>query len=287
MSSERHLASWATPSRRRPRLVRGLIRDLNRISAGTRWSGPAGVPAPIDTRRTAAPTGSLRARLAPGLRGVHVEGPNPAPLPAGPVILVANHPTAAAAVLVLSRLDPARRARTLVLAGPHESIDLRTRLTRPVLRLDPEAPGRQLDRLRARLGEGWSVLIFPEGAPAAGATHRDFHPFAADLAEGTGLPVIPVGVRGARAVGATPGASRVSVRFGDPLHPGADARDQEAAVTGLIAEDRATWWAVQQSQPGELPGSKTPESAHSWRRVWAQTAPPAKGGVTETPRIWR
>ncbi|WP_425308891.1 lysophospholipid acyltransferase family protein [Ammonicoccus fulvus] len=284
----RALAAWANGGgKRRACPLAGLIADVRRLLSGARWEGPgdalpATVPAPAAGRR-----GSVRGRLALVPPGVTVDGPDPAALPAGPVILVANHPTPAAAGLVLSRLAPQRRRRTITIAGPHEELDARTRLTRPVLRLDQTNPGAALSRLQELLGRGWSVLIFPEGGPAAGATRPAYHPFAALLAEGTGLPVVPVGIRGARAVGAQPGHSRVSVRFGDPLHAGADARDQEAAIESLIAEDGATWWQVQRAEPGHLPGTKPPESAHSWRHVWAQTARPKKGGVAENPRIWR
>lgn len=284
----RALARWATSGGRRPRLVRGLVRDARQLIAGARWSGPENAPQAISGRRFEDPArGTLPRRLAPVPPWIALDGPMPARLPAGPVIFVANHPTANAAELVLARLDPARRARTAVVTVPREPVGFLSGLLRRRVRLDFDAPGADGVRLANLLGDGWSVLVFPEGLPAAGATKRPFHSFAADLAEQTGLPVVPVGIRGARAVRATPGVSRVSVRFGGPLHAGADSRDQEAAVDGLIAEDGATWWAVQRSEPGQLPGSKTPQTAHTWRHVWAQTARPQKGGVAETPRIWR
>ncbi|HHV22754.1 MAG TPA: hypothetical protein GXZ30_14675 [Propionibacterium sp.] len=292
MSSEefepRQLARWATGGPRRRRPFRGLVRDLRHVLAGARWSGPEDAPPVSSARPVAGPArGSLLRRLAPVLPRVALDGPAPARLPASPVIFVANHPTGNAAELVLARLDPARRARTAVVTVPRERVGYFSGLVRRRVQVDFDAPGEDGVRLANLLGDGWSVLIFPEGLPAAGATKRPFHSFAAVLAEQTGVPVVPVGIRGARAVRATPGVSRVSVRFGGPLHVGADARDQEAAIDGLIAEDGATWWAVQRSDPGQLPGSRTPETAHTWRHVWAQTARPRKGGVAETPRIWR
>ncbi|MDO5500699.1 MAG: lysophospholipid acyltransferase family protein [Propionibacteriaceae bacterium] len=288
----RELARWATSAHRRPRLLRGLAADARRVLAGLRWSGPDN--APTAPARPAPPHttsgrrwGNLRRRLAPVPPWIDLDGPAPGRLPEGPVIMVANHPTTDSADLVAARLCPGRRARTVIVTTPRERYGLLSALVRRRVRVDFDAPGKAGVRLAQLLGEGWSALIFPEGLPAAGATKRPFHNFAADLAEQTGLPVVPVGIRGARAVRATPGVSRVSVRFGPPLHIGADARDQEAAVDGLIAEDGATWWAVQRSEPGQLPGTRTPQTAHTWRHVWAQTARPEKGGVTETPRIWR
>lgn len=287
--SPRELARWATSGPRRRRPVRGLIRDMAQL-IGTARSRPSEVPGlPVGSVGSDAPVrpGSLRAYLAPVPVRVQVDGPNPALLPNGSVIMVANHPTAGAADLVLSRLAPDRRSRTVLVARPFERIRGITRLVRPVVRIDPDNPGAEDERLRRLLGQGWSTLIFPEGEPAAGATKRPYHPHAADLAAELGVPVIPVGIRGARAIGAYAGPARVSVRFGHALPAGVDIRAQEAAIEALIAEDRATWWAVQQADPGQLPSGRTPESARGWRHVWAQTAPPVKGGTRERPRIWR
>lgn len=283
----RQLAGWATSGRRRPKLLRGLLRDVRQVLAGARWSGPEDAHLPITHAWPHRPARAGLQRFAPVGLGIALDGPRPDRLPNGPVIFVANHPTANAAELVLARLDPDRRSRTAVVSVPRERVGFLSGLLRRRVLVDFDNPGADGIKLATLLGEGWSVLIFPEGLPAAGATKRPFHHFAATLAEQTGLPVVPVGIRGARAVRATSGVSRVSVRFGSPLHAGADGRDQEAAVDGLIAEDGATWWAVQRSEPGRLPGSKTPQTAHTWRHVWAQTARPRKGGVTETPQIWR
>lgn len=287
--SARSTAPWATGvGKRGPRIVGGLVGDVRRLLAVARWSGPTGAPRlPVPPKPRARATGAI-GRLVPVAPGVRLDGPNPARLPDGPVILVANHPTAAAAGYVLARLGRERRGRTVLVTTPGEKLGLPARLAaRRTMRISFDEPGRAGVRLCQKLGEGWSALIFPEGPPAAGAIKRPFHPFAADVAEQTGIPVVPVGIRGARAVGAKPGPARVSVRFGDPLHAGADARDQDAAVNGLIAEDHATWWAVQRSEPGRLPGTRPPETAHSWRHVWAQTAAAHQGGVSQSRRIWR
>lgn len=293
-TESRELARWAVSGRPRRRIFRGLVADVRTVMTGE-WSQlvhpqstgvyASSFPQP-GVLNALAPRRWL-ARLAPTPQGVTVEGPLPTGLPGGPVILVANHPTASAADLVLSRLDPQRRARTLVVTTPGEHSAPLSGLLHKRVRVDFAAPGKGGVRLGNLLGAGWSALIFPEGLPSDGATKRPFHAFASALAAQTGLPLVPVGIRGARAVGVRPGKSRVSVRFGDPLPAGADVGAQEAAVNGLIAEDRATWWAVERAEPGHLPTSRTPDSAPTWRQVWAQTERPKQGGVTETPRIWR
>lgn len=72
-----------------------------------------------------------------------------------------------------------------------------------------------------RLRSGGSVLLFPEGTRSDGVTLLPFKRGGFLLALRTGLPIVPVGVRGTRAVQAPgervirPGV--VEVRFGTPI----------------------------------------------------------------------
>jgi 1-acyl-sn-glycerol-3-phosphate acyltransferase len=72
-----------------------------------------------------------------------------------------------------------------------------------------------------RLRSGGSILLFPEGTRSAGDTLLPFKRGGFLLALRTGLPIVPVGIRGTRAVQAPrqrsirPGT--VEVRFGAPI----------------------------------------------------------------------
>ena len=80
------------------------------------------------------------------------------------------------------------------------------------------------------LGEGWSVLVFPEGTRSRTGEIARFKPGVGLMATRTGRPVLPVRIVGTHRVlpkGATlPRRAAVEVRFGEPLvaQPGEDAR---------------------------------------------------------------
>ncbi|OYN99099.1 hypothetical protein CGZ96_07570 [Enemella evansiae] len=270
----RQLARWARGGARRPRLWPRLRADLRKVSGVRGWDGP-GEPAPAPAPRAPRaplPTPAAVVQAVGSLtnpRGLRAEGGDPARLPSGGVLLVANHPTAAAARLVLARLPWARRVRTSVVAAP--------------------IPAGRFDRLAQRLRDGGTVLVFPEGPPSADGGLGEFGDDAVRLATRSGAQVVPVGIRGALSAGGrerrgVDGRARVGVRLGDPL-TGAGltgAAEQRAAVQALLTEDAETWWQVQRRSdpvPAEQP--------HGWRQTWAQTAPARRGGMKDAPRIWR
>ena len=270
----RQLARWARGGARRPRLWPRLRTDLRKVSGVRGWSGP-GQPAPEPAARDAAgplPTPATVVSAVGSLanpRGLRAEGGDPARLPEGGLLLIANHPIAAAARLVLAQLPWSRRIRATVVAAP--------------------IPAARLERLAERLRDGGTVLVFPEGPPTADGGLGEFGDDAVRLAGRSGVPVVPVGIRGAlsgngRVRRGADGRARVGVRLGEPLTGDGlvGAAEQRAAVQALLTEDAETWWQVQRrSDP--VP----PEQPHGWRETWAQTAPARRGGVRDAPRIWR
>lgn len=101
-----------------------------------------------------------------------------------------------------------------------------------------------IDRLRA----GTSILLFPEGTRSLADTLLPFERGGLLLAMKTGLPIVPVGIRGTRAVqpkgswAIRPG--KVEVRYGAPIscadygvrrkaELNAEVRRQVAALSGL------------------------------------------------------
>jgi len=118
----------------------------------------------------------------------------PAPLPAGPKIIAANHPTTTDPFYV-----------TLLTSEPVHILITEMCFHIPVvgqsLRLAGHVPvvdgsGRTaLQRAVLLLRSGQTVVVFPEGAlsPADGSVHRS-HTGVARMALMAGVPVIPVGI---------------------------------------------------------------------------------------------
>ncbi|NLT28871.1 MAG: hypothetical protein GXX86_00195 [Propionibacterium sp.] len=180
----------------------------------------------------------------------------------GPVLLVAPH-TADLDGAVIAAAVPGARRWTLRAAGGDGPVQ------------------------RAQLAAGNSLVVLAD---------LD-EPWVADLLADTDLPIIPVGVRGARAVGGLgdivrrglprpDDRPRVAVRFGSPIRRDADPRRTvekvSAACARLVAEDETTWWdAVRTDQPDAAPESG------GWRDRWHSTGPMPRGGPVTRRRIWR
>lgn len=119
-----------------------------------------------------------------------------APLPGGPKIIAANHPTTTDPFLLLTLLS--ERMSILVTGGAFEMPVFGAYLRRaghvPVVR---NSGGATVEAAKRLLNAGRTVAIFPEGAlsPLEGDTsfHKP-HTGVARLALGTGAPVIPVGI---------------------------------------------------------------------------------------------
>lgn len=141
----------------------------------------------------------------------------------GPVLVVANHTSAADPVLVAIALR-----RRVITMGKEELFRipvlgwwLRSLGGFPVRR---GAPDRQALRIAAaELARGGVVVIFPEGTRSVDGRLQPAEPGAALLALRTGAPVLPVAVVGAHRVlpkGARlPRPRPIVVRLGPPLHP--------------------------------------------------------------------
>lgn len=93
----------------------------------------------------------------------------------------------------------------------------------PIDRGDRSRARQSFTSAAARLREGTSILLFPEGTRSLTDTLLPFERGGFLLALKSGLPIVPVGVSGTRAVqpkgnwAIRPG--RVTVRYGAPIHP--------------------------------------------------------------------
>jgi 1-acyl-sn-glycerol-3-phosphate acyltransferase len=172
---------------------------------------------------------------------------------AGPVIIASNHASHLDAPVVLAALPPDLRRRVAVAAAA-DYFFARPPLGALVGLLLNAFPFQRtgvavgaLAACRRLAGDGWSLLLFPEGTRSTTGAIAPFRPGIGRLAVDLNLPVVPVRVDGLHAVlpkGARwPRRGRVTVAFGPPLRvePGADpaeaARRVEAVVRALGREE--------------------------------------------------
>jgi len=211
-----------------------------------------------------------------------------------PVIFAANHASHLDTPLVLSTLPRRFRHRAVVAAAADYFFDTRWKgavwsFALAAIPMERTRVSRRSADLAAELiGDGWSLVIYPEGGRTPDGWAQPFHGGAAYLSVRTGAPLVPVHIAGTRrALGRgarrlRPGPTRVT--FGRPLTagPGEDARRLagrlEAEVAALADEGRTDWWqARQRAAAGHTPPLAGPDAA-PWRRTWAL------GPATDTER---
>lgn len=189
-----------------------------------------------------------------------VEGAHHEPA-AGPVLVVANHTSAADPVLVAIALR-----RRVITMGKEELFRvpvlgwwLRSLGGFPVRRGEPDR--RALHVATRELVRGGVVVIFPEGTRSIDGRLQSAEPGAALLALRTGATVLPVAVVGAHRMlpkGARlPRPQPIVVRLGPPLHPprldGRIARDVLDVWGQRFIQALAALLPPDQQPPGPLP----------------------------------
>lgn len=164
-----------------------------------------------------------------------------APLPEGPKILAANHPTTTDPFYILTLLS--EPVSVLVTAAAFEVPGFG-----PYLRATGHVPavrgsgGATVEAIARQVEAGRSVAIFPEGAlsPLTGGFHQP-HSGVARVALRTGAPVVPVGiglqrdrirvtqtgVDGGNVIGHLYTSGPYAMTVGRPLYFEGDVRDRE------------------------------------------------------------
>jgi 1-acyl-sn-glycerol-3-phosphate acyltransferase len=185
----------------------------------------------------------------------------------GPYVVVSNHQSLLDIVL-LSRLPREMKwvMKEELLRIPWIGWMLRLTGDIGVRRGDPESGGEAIERARAYLRRGMSVMIFPEGTRSRDARLLPFKKGAFRLAIDAGVPILPIAISGT-APGLMKGGARVgacdAVARLLPPQPTAGLKPEDA--TGLRDRVRAAMVAVlppqQTSPPAGAAGPGSPEDA--------------------------
>lgn len=202
----------------------------------------------------------------------------------GPAIFAANHSSHVDTPLVLTSLPERLRHRTAVAAGADYFFDKRWKAALSALAIGAIPIERvrvspQSTRLAAELlGDGWSLVIFPEGGRSIDGWGQAHRAGAAYLAVRNQVPVVPVHLGGTRRIqkkgtrGIQPSTTQVT--FGRVLRAahGENARAFGARIEqaiAVLADERASgyWTARRRASAGATPSLVGPVAA-PWRRSW-------------------
>ena len=204
----------------------------------------------------------------------------------GPAIFAANHASHLDTPLLLSSLPLRFRHRTVVAAAADYFFDTTVKahlnaLSIAAFPVDRTTVSRRSLELATRLlGDGWNLIIFPEGGRTPDGWTREFRAGAAFLARRCNVPIVPVHLEGTRRIlRKGTGAkgirrSTTTVTFGRPIiAAGEDNRALAARVehdVAVLADEQATdWWSARKRAASGTTPSLSGPSAGAWRRAWA------------------
>jgi len=293
----------------------GLRDELKTMAEGFRWGRrpltprdaepyalePRDETFPTDWARTEAGTAArqaiLKTIMGPLLRSeitLRVHGLENLRRERGPVIFFSNHTSHLDATIIMTSLPDRWQSKTAVGAARDYFFDVWWRQAFTALvyggfPIDRAKGGRHaVTKARELLDDGWSLVVFPEGARSPDGHAQRFRHGTARLCLEAGVAAAPIGIRGAYQAWPKgtnwpkPGRPPVSVRFGVPIHPEEGESHQSLshrmseAVATLLDEDRTTWWdALRRAERGETPPLTGP-TGPQWRRTWEGSKPVAR-----------
>ena len=206
----------------------------------------------------------------------------------GPVIFAANHHSHLDAGLLITSLPEPHRHQVFAGAAADYFFDSRLKATASALVLNAipieraKVSRRSADQAAELIGDGWSMVIFPEGGRSPDGWGQPFRGGAAYLAIRCGVPVVPVHLAGTGRIlpkgKNRPRPSRTVVTFGAPMRAVEGERSQaladrlERAVAALADEATTDWYSARRrAGAGQTPSLSAPQ-AGVWRRAWAVSA---------------
>jgi 1-acyl-sn-glycerol-3-phosphate acyltransferase len=227
------------------------MKTLFRGLYGT-WCWLAFVPLALGTLALAlvAPTLPLRRGIARGgaraffaLAGLRLRVAGLERLPPGPCVVVANHASYLDGVAMQAALPPrfAFVIKKEMSRVPLAGLLLRRLGSEFVDRFNRQAGAADARRVVRTAGSGQAIGFFPEGTfvPAPGLGR--FHAGAFVAADRAGVPVVPVVIRGTRAILPAERAlcrpGEIEIEVLEPLSPGAEGADRARRL--LAASRRA------------------------------------------------
>jgi 1-acyl-sn-glycerol-3-phosphate acyltransferase len=217
-----------------------------------------------------------------------------------PVIFFSNHTSHLDATLIMVTFPDEWQAKTAVGAAKDYFFDVwwRQAFTALVYGAFPiergGTGGKATNKARELLDDGWSLVVFPEGARSPDGHVQRFRHGTARLAIEAGVGLVPIGIRGAFQAmpkgrnWPKPGRPTVTVRYGRPIEPVEGETHQDLsrrmaqAVAQLHDEDRSTWWeALKRAERNETPSLAGPHGP-PWLRKWEGSRPVPRRGPGKT-----
>ena len=214
----------------------------------------------------------------------------------GPAIFVANHHSHLDTALLLTSLPERFRHRAVVAAAadyffPSRAKGAVSALAIGAIPMERTKVGRRSADLAAELlGDGWNLVMFPEGGRSPDGWGRAFRGGAAYLSLRCGRPIVPVYLegtgrlwrRGRKLPKVAAKGEGVHVVFGAPMRAeeGEDARRLAARIertVSALADEWATdWWSSRRRAATGATPALTGPAAGAWRRAWALDADAAR-----------
>ena len=204
----------------------------------------------------------------------------------GGVIFAANHHSHADTPLMMTSIPEPWRNRLFI--GAAADYWFTNRITSPLSALiigaipveRHKVSRRAIDQSLELLRDGWSMLIFPEGARSSDGYARPFTSGAAFLSSHANVPVVPVYIQGTSDVlpkgRSFPRPAPCFVVFGAPMTvaEGEDSKSFAARIQQAVAElaDETTtdWWQARTRAARDATPSIEGPALGAWRRRWAQ-----------------